>query len=908
MMAVQCNQASVVLEVCPSEEELLSIEKNVMCTVPGCNQKFYHSGSLRMHLIKSHHKIENDKDQQFYQKQKKPNTDIMKFHCPVKNCTYQVGCRFFKSNKLLKQHYLKVHAEKRFACDKCGLKFGMERDRLRHQSHCGVLFHCGTCGCSYTTREALLTHCKRNNHQLCEEDKIEAKKRKDTRKNQMQNINKTESSIPANCSVPSILLVGIVSPSVLTPSVKKSGLRPIQPKPKVLGSVSLAMVSSMTKADERKEKFQFRNNAEVQTEIFGVHALALKKNCISRNNSRKSKHGQNGKVNGVTTGIQVCLSSPRRHDTCKTKTDKSPKRYSNSTGIQTSVSLVRQIEKKIVAGTQTSCTDILSAAMSSADLPVQHKSVGLQVTPPKLRPKRRMNMCSSETQTVFEIEGTLRKKRKRKLSDKGSGPVLIDSASQVSEGSYFSETCEIASQRSQRHSPESDLFSMATQTLHSYLENKKERSLVSQDNVEHEAFEASDSTITRVFQSNDVQINFNKIKINDSSFASSTTLHKSKHAFDYSEPIGVCMNLEKNQNILQLKDSCTEECKNSEDITMPKPVQQNTETADSQLVEQANTQYLNSSNEAYASLTATISVTNLHNITESVVLEYNKPSTNTIPALRFPYHSNESALPPDTVMLAESLLDLGRVAVNSQTSEATSAVFTHNVSQGSEISSSNTGDFTTATKDTISSQNDLQQKGAINYTTDSEVQTIETASDFDTLLESSGIMLQNSTGFTDIYTQTASELDFLDLLVNHMETQTCDDPCSFPGLELTDIQTQTLDLSEMSINHSLAYVSSVETQTSDSTYFLGQMEEGNFYESLGFEPVLSLTTAETQTSQNLVSEFDQTPGNVETQTSVNFSLNNSETQTSGNEHLLDMATADSHTQTYFDDLEELLFG
>ncbi|KAL3860618.1 hypothetical protein ACJMK2_010716 [Sinanodonta woodiana] len=907
-MTEQCNQASFALEVCPSEDELLSIEKNVICTVPGCNQKFYHNGSLRMHLIKSHHKIENDKDQQFYQKQKKPLTDIFKYHCPVKNCTYQAGCRFFKSNKLLKQHYLKVHAEKRFACDKCGLKFGMERDRLRHQSHCGVFFYCGTCDCPYTTREALLTHCKRNNHQLREEDKIEVKKKKDSRENKMQSSNKTESSLPANCSVPSILLVGIVSPSVLTPSVMKSGLRPIQPKPKILGSVSLAKISSLTKADEKKEKFHLKNNAEAQTEIFGVHALAMKKNCIARINSKKSKYGQIGKVNGVTTGIQVCLSSPRRHDTCKTRTDKSPKRYSNSTGIQTSVSLFRQIENKIVAGTQTSCTDILSAAMSSADLPVQHKSVGLQVTPPKLRPKRRMNMCSSETQTVFEIEGTTRKKRKRKVSDKGSEPVLTDSASQVSEGLYFSETCcRVASQRSQRHSPELDLFSMATQTLHSYLENQKEKSLVSQVNVDQEALQASESTISAVFQSKDVPKTSNKIKINHSS-APTTSLHISKHAFDYSEPTDICVNLETNQKNLQIKKSCTEKCKNGDEITIPKPRPHHIETDVSQLIEQANTQYLNSNNEEYASLMATISVADVQKVTEQVDPECNKPSTNTIPALRFPHRRTETALPPDTVMLAESLLDLGRVAANNQTPEATSAVFTHTVSLGSDISSTNTGDFTTDTNDTVLSQNGVQEQGSIHFTTDSEVQTIETASDFDTLLESSGIMLQNSAGFTDIYTQTASELDFLDLLVNHMETQTSDDASSFPGLELTDIQTQTLDLTEMSINRSLAYVSSVETQTSDSTYFLDQMEEGNFYESLGFEPILSLTTAETQTSQNLVSEFDPIPSTVEAQTGVNLSLNNSETQTSGNAHLIDMATADSHTQTYFDDLEELLFG
>lgn len=67
------------------------------------------------------------------------------------------------------QHYLKVHAEKKFVCSKCTMGFGIEHDLKRHLESCGVLYSCGTCPVKYSTKEALLMHCKRGQHVYPEE-------------------------------------------------------------------------------------------------------------------------------------------------------------------------------------------------------------------------------------------------------------------------------------------------------------------------------------------------------------------------------------------------------------------------------------------------------------------------------------------------------------------------------------------------------------------------------------------------------------------------------------------------------------------------------------------------------------------------------------------------------------------
>ncbi|KAK3085851.1 hypothetical protein FSP39_009641, partial [Pinctada imbricata] len=90
-------------------------------------------------------------------------------YCPFEGCRFggQEGTdRHFTSVKLLKQHYYKVHAEKKFKCEKCGMGFGMCNLRNYHQATCGMSFQCGDCSCKYTSLMSLTTHCQTKGHRL----------------------------------------------------------------------------------------------------------------------------------------------------------------------------------------------------------------------------------------------------------------------------------------------------------------------------------------------------------------------------------------------------------------------------------------------------------------------------------------------------------------------------------------------------------------------------------------------------------------------------------------------------------------------------------------------------------------------------------------------------------------------
>ncbi|XP_043288000.1 uncharacterized protein Asciz [Venturia canescens] len=138
--------------VCPKAEELSVIVNKVRCEE--CGLTFSNEPRLRMHVLKIHeHKnlIKNIKED-------------VRYHCPENTCVYALTSqRFFTTMKYLKQHYLKVHAAKKFGCDQCDKSFSTEAARIAHSRVCGVEF---TCGCLrvFGTYEALLTHCKRASH------------------------------------------------------------------------------------------------------------------------------------------------------------------------------------------------------------------------------------------------------------------------------------------------------------------------------------------------------------------------------------------------------------------------------------------------------------------------------------------------------------------------------------------------------------------------------------------------------------------------------------------------------------------------------------------------------------------------------------------------------------------------
>nr|XP_020465361.1 ATM interactor isoform X2 [Monopterus albus] len=97
--------------------------------------------------------------------------------CPIEGCPRGPN-RPFSQFSLVKQHFMKMHAEKKHKCSKCSNGYSTEWDLKRHIEDCGKTYHC-TCGCPYASRAALLSHIYRTGHEIPTEHRVPpVKKRK----------------------------------------------------------------------------------------------------------------------------------------------------------------------------------------------------------------------------------------------------------------------------------------------------------------------------------------------------------------------------------------------------------------------------------------------------------------------------------------------------------------------------------------------------------------------------------------------------------------------------------------------------------------------------------------------------------------------------------------------------------
>ncbi|KAM6176515.1 ATM interactor [Erethizon dorsatum] len=146
----------------PSVSELSrAVRTNILCTVRGCGKILPNSPALNMHLVKSH-RLQDGIVNPTVRKDLKT---IPKFYCcPIEGCPRGPD-RPFSQFSLVKQHFMKMHAEKKHKCTKCGNSYGTEWDLKRHAEDCGKTFQC-TCGCPYASRTALQSHIYRTGHEI----------------------------------------------------------------------------------------------------------------------------------------------------------------------------------------------------------------------------------------------------------------------------------------------------------------------------------------------------------------------------------------------------------------------------------------------------------------------------------------------------------------------------------------------------------------------------------------------------------------------------------------------------------------------------------------------------------------------------------------------------------------------
>lgn len=148
----------------PSVEELNKVNSLVHCPEKDCTGVFYSTSNLNLHLAKTHKKEHLLK-----------NVDaVREYYCPETDCLYNKN-KFFKSMKCLKQHYLKVHSEKKFVCDICCKGFSTQASKNAHVEYCGVVFKCLECYSSYPSYESLVTHGRRKKHNILEKSLFKMK-------------------------------------------------------------------------------------------------------------------------------------------------------------------------------------------------------------------------------------------------------------------------------------------------------------------------------------------------------------------------------------------------------------------------------------------------------------------------------------------------------------------------------------------------------------------------------------------------------------------------------------------------------------------------------------------------------------------------------------------------------------
>lgn len=415
---------SSVIKVCPKAEELSVVRVNIPCPVDGCSSVLPHAGSLSIHLSKTHRITENSNGTTSEEKTDADQNAIKQYHCPVQNCVYNVlSKRHFTSKKLLKQHYMKLHADKKHKCAKCGQGFGLERDCRRHQLTCGMIFRCKTCDCPFSSIEATINHCNIKQHEIPEECR-----------------NLRSSKLPSSAPAQTILILQATPPNPSpSPNIQNNSsnlgsllLRPLLPKPTINATI-LPAVKTIQTSEIATPNQLLTVPFEKSTSAASVASRSI---SIQTDRDMAAKNHMTLTSSASLEPVMPYLHNPshQRPKYCRNiaQTDctffanpgrkvnkrlsKNPnyslQKFTSSTGIQTAVS-VPPVKKKShhnMVGTQTVGDYILTTAMSTAQIPIQRISQGSQVS--KQRAQKNYTMESSHTQTM-EMQSPRWKKRRR---------------------------------------------------------------------------------------------------------------------------------------------------------------------------------------------------------------------------------------------------------------------------------------------------------------------------------------------------------------------------------------------------------------------------------------------------------------------------------------------------------------
>ncbi|XP_060083835.1 ATM interactor-like isoform X2 [Ylistrum balloti] len=709
------------------------------------------------------------------------------YHCPKTSCPYNISSpRHFASMKLLKQHFNKVHGEKKYKCGKCGAAFSLSRDKDRHEVRCGVVYKCATCQCPYTTREAMLTHCQRKSHDIPAEiikarEELAAKKMKKSKKRQFENQLPGQDPFQGQ-PPPKVILVNIqpTPPSLQTNpgslGTKVTHLKPILCKPTPnLNVIPLTTVTvTVDNIKVKQKKVEDKQNADNQKNL---HERGDNHGKMPRNESHVS--GENQLANTQTQALLM------------------------ETGMQTNVTIPQRKttdQQRNAAQTQTSGDLILQTAMATANIPIHKLSVGTQMTPrSKVRALEKGRTCSSETQTVNE-QTAVRKRRRRKGSLIGE-PLRMDSTSQTSAAHPLAlitmtsdSTCQVESVGMMSTCAQTNrMVDNICQTLAMPLQD-----VINPDDV----FLYSSSAAHKVTMG---PSNSPPKDMNTFISPTSNAPVNADNGMEDSMRIRVPQTYSRRSRATGKRRKAVADCSPS---LVPNQHSGNmaVETSRSPVSNIGSRVSLNKrSNNTQGTSTdldlgddfQNFLISTCRDISVGTDVEDIQSSARDIVYTKRMPSSSFSNLVEASTQVMDSINTSS--SASSQFGITQTSVFGGQTSKGQDA-----GSMTSDSQQTISEFVSL---------TDSQVQTLTSASDLDSLLLRTAQTNTNASDtLMDMHTQTINDFDMFDLLMNNMETQTTDD-LDLDNFTFTDIQTQTM-FDFQSVDDPLSTMVGEDTQSS----------------------------------------------------------------------------------------------
>ncbi|XP_058486229.1 ATM interactor [Solea solea] len=354
------------------------VRTNILCTVKGCGKILPNTPALNMHLVKSH-RIKDGIVNPTVRKDMKGSQKL--YCCPIEGCPRGPN-RPFSQFSLVKQHFMKMHAEKKHKCSKCNNGYSTEWDLKRHIEDCGKTYHC-SCGCPYASRAALLSHIYRTGHEIPSEHRIPpVKKRKMERLLSASEKVKTNEStcqmMPTTIELtelapPSHIALHIPDSAYQSLNPRKSLQKLLLPKPKMaLVSVPVMQFAQLPVLLPSTESGALRSvvlAVDSQGSVSTLHLLPqatgavvpqLDTNILGFKDSMPTSRSSLGPV---STGVQVSLDSAGTEDSTSSPTGHRGR--STSTNIQTDKSYLSKIPTGVSIGEGLGLCSVGESSVSS---------------------------------------------------------------------------------------------------------------------------------------------------------------------------------------------------------------------------------------------------------------------------------------------------------------------------------------------------------------------------------------------------------------------------------------------------------------------------------------------------------------------------------------------------------------